>query len=75
MTSSHLGSVCGITALKDDSAHLPGYIFLIRLLGIIIFPFLDKYLSIDRADLLSVNLAIRHQRLIVVNGNPKGIRG
>jgi putative molybdopterin biosynthesis protein len=37
------------------------------------FPFLEKYLG--GVEVLVVNLAIRHQGLIVPRGNPKGLRG
>lgn len=72
LTSSHVGSMGGLTALKNGSAHLAGAHLFDPATGDYNFPFLAKYLP--DLELTVVNLAIRHQGLIVAPGNPKGVR-
>lgn len=73
LASTHVGSMGGLTALRSNAAHLAGCHLFDPDTADYNFPFLSKYLP--GMDLLVVNLAIRHQGLIVVKGNPKGIRG
>jgi putative molybdopterin biosynthesis protein len=73
LVSSNVGSLGGLTAIRNGSAMLAGTHLLDPDTGDFNFPFLDKYLP--GIDVLVVNLAIRHQGLMVSKGNPKGLRG
>lgn len=73
LASSHAGSMGGITALKNHSAYFAGAHLLDPETGDFNFSFLEKYLP--ERDVLVVNLAIRHQGLMVAKGNPKNIQG
>jgi putative molybdopterin biosynthesis protein len=73
LASSHVGSMGGLIALKNDAAMLAGSHLFDPESGDYNFPFLAKYLP--GLDVTVVNLAIRHQGLIVAPGNPKGITG
>jgi putative molybdopterin biosynthesis protein len=73
LVSSNVGSLGGLTAIRNGSAMLAGAHLLDPDTGDFNFPFLEKYLG--GVEVLVVNLAIRHQGLIVPRGNPKGLRG
>lgn len=73
LVSSHVGSMGGLTALKNGSALFAGCHLFDPATGDFNFPFLQKHLP--GLDLTVINLAIRHQGLIVAKGNPKNIRG
>jgi putative molybdopterin biosynthesis protein len=73
LASSHVGSMGGLTALKNGSALLAGSHLFDPESGDYNFPFLEKYLP--GMDVAAVTLAIRHQGLIVPAGNPKSITG
>ncbi|MHC1712756.1 MAG: molybdopterin biosynthesis protein [Solidesulfovibrio sp.] len=73
LASSHVGSMGGLITLKNDAAMLAGSHLFDPESGDYNFPFLAKYLP--GMDVTVVNLAIRHQGLIVAPGNPKGITG
>ncbi|MBI5520938.1 MAG: molybdopterin biosynthesis protein [Desulfovibrio sp.] len=73
LVSSHVGSMGGITALKGGSALFAGCHLFEPESGDFNFPFLQKHLP--GMDLAVINLAIRHQGLMVAKGNPKNIRG
>lgn len=73
LVSAHVGSMGGLNALKAGSALFAGCHLFDPKSGDFNFPFLEKYLP--DMDLSVVNLAIRHQGLIVPKGNPKGITG
>jgi putative molybdopterin biosynthesis protein len=73
LSSSHVGSMGGLSAVKNGSCHLAGAHLFDPESGDYNFPFLTRYLP--DADVLVVNLAIRHQGLIVARGNPLGIGG
>lgn len=73
LASTHVGSMGGLTALRNNAAHLAGCHLFDPETADYNLPFLDKYLP--GADLLVINLAIRHQGLIVPRGNPKAVRG
>jgi putative molybdopterin biosynthesis protein len=73
LTSTHVGSMGGIMALKNGSAMCAGAHLFDPASGDFNFPFLKKYAPEMR--LVVVNLAIRHQGLIVPKGNPKNISG
>ena len=71
--STHVGSMGGITALKNGSCHLSGMHLFDPETDDFNFPFLKKFLP--DADVTVINLAIRHQGLIVPHGNPLHIQG
>jgi putative molybdopterin biosynthesis protein len=73
VASSHVGSMGGLTALKGRSALMAGTHLFDEDSKDFNFPFFRKYLP--GLDVACVNLAIRHQGLIVAKGNPLGIRG
>ncbi|WP_316896995.1 molybdopterin biosynthesis protein [Pseudodesulfovibrio indicus] len=73
LVSSHAGSMGGLTALKAGSALFAGAHLFDPETGDFNFPFIDRYLA--GLPVTVVNLAIRHQGLIVAKGNPLGIKG
>ncbi|WP_319471706.1 molybdopterin biosynthesis protein [uncultured Pseudodesulfovibrio sp.] len=73
LVSSHAGSMGGLTALKAGSAMFAGAHLFDPDSGDFNFPFIERYL--DGMDVTVINLAIRHQGLIVAKGNPLGITG
>ena len=73
LASTHVGSMGGLTAMKNGTAHIAGVHLFDPESGDYNFPFLEKYLSGVAVEV--VNLAIRHQGLIVAKGNPLGIAG
>ncbi|QJB58304.1 molybdopterin biosynthesis protein [Pseudodesulfovibrio sp. zrk46] len=73
LVSSHAGSMGGLTALKSGSALFAGAHLFDPASGDFNFPFIEKYLK--GIDVTVVNLAIRHQGLIVAKGNPMSIQG
>lgn len=72
LVSSHVGSMGGLTALKNGSALFAGCHLFDPDSGDFNFPFLAKHLP--GLDLTVINLAIRHQGLMVQKGNPKNIQ-
>ncbi|BCR03254.1 molybdopterin biosynthesis protein [Desulfuromonas versatilis] len=72
LVSSNVGSLGGLTALRAGSAMFAGVHLFDPQSGDFNFPFLEKYLP--GLEVVVVNLAIRHQGLIVPAGNPKNIR-
>lgn len=73
IASSHVGSMGGLTALKGRSALMAGTHLFDEESGDFNFPFFRKYLP--GLNVSCINLAIRHQGLIVAKGNPLGIAG
>ncbi|OLN24578.1 Molybdopterin biosynthesis protein MoeA / Periplasmic molybdate-binding domain [Desulfovibrio sp. DV] len=73
LASSHVGSMGGLIALRNDAAMIAGSHLFDPATGDYNFPFLTKYLS--GLDVTVINLAIRQQGLIVAPGNPLGIAG
>jgi putative molybdopterin biosynthesis protein len=73
LVSSHVGSMGGLTALKNGSALFAGCHLFDPDSHDFNFPFLAKHLP--GMDLTVINLAIRHQGLMVQKGNPKNIQG
>ncbi|MCF8086359.1 MAG: molybdopterin biosynthesis protein [Desulfohalobiaceae bacterium] len=73
LTSTNVGSMGGLQAIRDGSAHLAGTHLFDPQSGEYNFPFLDRI--IGDMPVTAVNLAIRHQGLLVAKGNPLGIRG
>ncbi|MCM0755263.1 molybdopterin biosynthesis protein [Desulfovibrio aminophilus] len=72
LVSSHVGSMGGLSALRDGTALFAGSHLFDPETEDFNFPFLARYLA--EVEVLVVNLAIRHQGLIVAPGNPKDIR-
>jgi putative molybdopterin biosynthesis protein len=73
LASTHVGSLGGLSALRSGSAHLAGAHLYDPASGDYNFPFIRKYLPDTPVRL--VNLAIRHQGLILPKGNPLAIHG
>lgn len=73
LASSHVGSMGGLTALQNGSVHFAGAHLYDPESGDYNFPFIARYLH--KKDVAVVNLAVRHQGLIVPPGNPKNIQG
>ncbi|MFC2018225.1 substrate-binding domain-containing protein, partial [Chloroflexota bacterium] len=71
LSSSNVGSLGGLLALKRGEAHLAGSHLLDEETGEYNIPDVKRLLS-DR-DIVIVNLVYREQGLIVARGNPKGI--
>lgn len=73
LASTHVGSMGGLTALKNGSCHFAGTHLFDPESGDFNRTFINKYLP--EKEIVLVNLALRHQGLIVDKGNPKGISG
>lgn len=73
LSSSHVGSMGGLMAIKRGVCHLAGSHLLDTEDGSYNISYLKKYLPGTNAKL--VNLVYRDQGLIVSPGNPKGIKG
>ena len=73
LSSAHTGSLGGLLALRRGECHLSGTHLLDPASGQYNIPYLQRYLTGQKACL--INLAYREQGLIVQPGNPKGIGG
>jgi len=73
LVSSHVGSMGGLNALKAGSALFAGCHLFDPETRDFNFPFIEKYLR--DMDVTVINLAVRHQGLIVAKGNPQNIKG
>ncbi|MDF1613524.1 molybdopterin biosynthesis protein [Desulfurivibrio dismutans] len=73
LSSSHVGSMGGIMAIKRGEAHLAGSHLLDEASGEYNVPYIKKILG--DVPLKLINLAWRQQGLLVPKGNPKGITG
>ncbi len=73
LSSSHVGSMGGIMALKRRVCHLAGIHLLDPSDGSYNLSYIEKYLP--GRSLTLVNLVTRQQGLMVAKGNPKGITG
>lgn len=71
LSSSHVGSMGGLMAIKDEVAHLAGTHLFDPESKDYNFPFIQRYLP--QKSVVLINLAIRRQGLIIARGNPKGI--
>ncbi|MFO7728884.1 MAG: molybdopterin biosynthesis protein [Desulfonatronovibrio sp.] len=71
LSSTHVGSMGGITAVKDQAAHIAGMHLFDPEQDDYNFPFLEKYAPGVKFRL--INLAVRHQGLMVLPGNPRKI--
>jgi putative molybdopterin biosynthesis protein len=73
LASSNVGSLGGLTALRDGLCHLAGSHLLDPESGEYTLPYLEKLLP--GRDIAIVRLVHRDQGLIVAHGNPTGITG
>jgi putative molybdopterin biosynthesis protein len=73
ISATHIGSMGGLFALKRGEAHVIGTHLLDPKTAVYNLPDITRVLG-KRTDVLVVNLAVRHQGLIVKKGNPKNIR-
>ncbi|OGW22553.1 MAG: molybdopterin biosynthesis protein [Nitrospirae bacterium GWB2_47_37] len=73
LSSAHVGSMGGLTALKRGEAHFAGTHLLDEQSGEYNIPFIKRLLA-DRKIVL-VNLVYRQQGFLVKKGNPKNIKG
>ncbi|RLA98000.1 MAG: molybdopterin biosynthesis protein, partial [Deltaproteobacteria bacterium] len=73
LTSSHVGSMGGLMAIKRGHAHLAGAHLLDPESGEYNFPYIERYLK--DVPVRVVNLVYREQGLIIQKGNPKNIKG
>lgn len=73
LSSAHVGSLGGLTALRRGEAHLAGIHLLDEETGEYNVPYIKQLLPGSRVKL--VNLAYRQQGLMVLTGNPLNIKG
>jgi len=73
LTSSNVGSLGGLTALRDGLCHLAGSHLLEPETGEYTIPYVERVLA-DR-DISIIRLVHRQQGLIVAPGNPLGLGG
>ncbi|MBA4368888.1 MAG: molybdopterin biosynthesis protein [Desulfobacterium sp.] len=73
LSSSHVGSMGGLMAIKNGVCHLAGSHLLDTADGSYNVSYIKKYLPDMRIKL--VNLVFRDQGLMVARGNPKNIKG
>ncbi len=73
LSSSHVGSMGGLMAVKRGVCHLAGAHLLDTRTGEYNHPYIRRYLP--DTPVKRVNLVMRDQGLMVQKGNPKGIRG
>ncbi len=73
LASTHVGSMGGLMALKNDTALFAGAHLYDPESEDYNFPFIKRYLG--SLEVIVVNLAVRQQGLIVARGNPKSITG
>jgi putative molybdopterin biosynthesis protein len=73
LSSSHVGSMGGLMAIKKGVCHLAGSHLLDAEDGTYNISYIKRYLADIRVRL--VHLVLRDQGLIVLSGNPKAIKG
>ncbi len=73
LSSSNVGSLGGLMALRRGQAHLAGSHLLDTQTGEYNYSYVERYLK--RVPVRIVQLAMREQGLITARGNPKGING
>ena len=73
LSSSHVGSMGGLMAIKRGVCHLAGSHLLDPEDGSYNLSYIKKFLA--QLDVKLVNLVFRDQGLMVKRGNPKGIKG
>ncbi len=73
LSSTHVGSMGGIMAMRRGEAHIAGIHLLDEETGEYNVPYVKRYL--DSKDYALLNLVYREQGLMVPPGNPKDIQG
>ena len=73
LSSTHVGSMGGITAIRKGACHMAGVHLLDPEDGSYNISYVEKYLKDEKVRL--VNLVMRDQGLMVPAGNPRGIKG
>ncbi len=73
VSSSHVGSLGGILALKNGSAHVATSHLLDAETGLYNWSYIDKYLP--EVPVKLIHGVMREQGFMVPKGNPKGIKG
>jgi putative molybdopterin biosynthesis protein len=73
LSSAHVGSMGGLLAIKRGEAHLAGTHLLDEETGEYNVSYIKRLLPEKR--IMLVNLVYREQGLLVLRGNPKGVRG
>ncbi len=73
ISSSHVGSMGGLMAIKKGACHMAGSHLLDPEDGSYNISYLKKYLPDEK--LWVINLVMREQGFILPKGNPKGIKG
>jgi putative molybdopterin biosynthesis protein len=73
LSSSHVGSMGGLMAIKRGVCHLAGSHLLDPQDGTYNLSYIKKFLA--QVDVKVINLVLRDQGLIVRRGNPKNIKG
>ncbi|MCF8044668.1 MAG: molybdopterin biosynthesis protein [Desulfarculaceae bacterium] len=73
LSSTHVGSMGGITAVRKGACHMAGVHLLDPEDGSYNISYVEKYLKEENVRL--VNLVMRDQGLMVPAANPKGIKG
>jgi putative molybdopterin biosynthesis protein len=73
LSSSHVGSMGGLMAIKRGVCHLAGSHLLDPQDGSYNLSYIKKFLA--QVEVKLINLVLRDQGLIVRRGNPKGIKG
>ena len=73
LSSSHVGSMGGLMAVKRGVCHLAGAHLLDTRTGEYNQSYIQRYLP--NTPVKRVNLVMRDQGLIILKGNPKGIKG
>jgi len=72
ISSAHVGSLAGLTALRRGLAHVAGTHLLDEATGEYNAPYIKRLFGENQIAL--INLAYRQQGLIIEQGNPKGIK-
>jgi putative molybdopterin biosynthesis protein len=72
LSSAHVGSMGGLIAIKKGEAHIAGTHLLDEETGQYNIPFIKKILGSEK--IVLINLVYREQGLLVLKGNPKGIK-
>ncbi|MBI4709846.1 MAG: molybdopterin biosynthesis protein [Nitrospirae bacterium] len=74
ISSAHVGSMGGLTALKRGEAHFAGTHLLDEETGEYNIPFIKRMFN-NPDEIMLVNLVYREQGFFVLRGNPKNIKG
>lgn len=73
LSSAHVGSMAGLSALRKKEAHIAGTHLLDEQSGQYNIPFIKRLFK--EGEVVLINLAYREQGLLVKKGNPKNIKG